>query len=283
MPSPRLVTTRVEVRSAILDARAAGRKVGLVPTMGALHEGHLSLVWESRKQCDFTVVTIFVNPTQFGPSEDFNRYPRTLEADLRLLKGVQADLVFAPAVEEMYPPGCTTAIEPPEVAKALDGDFRPGHFRGVATIVLKLFNVAPADVAYFGQKDYQQTLVVRRMVEDLNVPIQVQVCPTVREADGLAMSSRNVYLSSEERQRALAVSRALQAAEEMIAGGETDPAAVEARMSQILRDGGVDRIDYAAIVDPETLQGVGAIHDKVAALVAAHVGKTRLIDNRLIG
>lgn len=190
-PPMELVEGSAEIRAAVLAARAAGKTVGLVPTMGALHEGHLSLVRESTESCNCTIVTIFVNPTQFAPHEDFARYPRSLDDDLAALARLGVDYVFAPSRDEIYPPGFSTYVDPPAVAAPLEGICRPGHFRGVATVVLKLFHLVPADVAYFGQKDYQQSLVVRRMVEDLNLPIAIRVLPIVREADGLAMSSRN--------------------------------------------------------------------------------------------
>ena len=222
--TPKLVTTATELRAAVRAARAAGCAIGLVPTMGALHEGHLSLVQASRAECGFTVATIFVNPTQFAPHEDFDKYPRTLEADLESLASCHADLVFAPRREDMYPAGCSTLVEPPQVAQRWEGECRPGHFQGVATVVLKLFNLAQADVAFFGHKDYQQAAVIRRMVQDLNVPTEIRVCPTVREPDGLAMSSRNRYLSAGERQQAVAISRTLRLAEQMAAGGERQAA-----------------------------------------------------------
>ena len=197
------------MRAVVRELQHAGKSVGLVPTMGALHQGHLSLVRRAKSDCDVAVATIFVNPTQFAPHEDFSRYPRTLESDLAALAAAKCDLVFVPSREEMYPPAASTFVEPPQVAQPLEGVFRPGHFRGVATVVLKLFNIIPADKAYFGQKDFQQALVIQRMVADLNVPVQVVVCPIIREPDGLAMSSRNRYLSPSERQQGLALSRAL--------------------------------------------------------------------------
>jgi pantoate--beta-alanine ligase len=274
-----VVQTIGEIRRRVVDAQAAGRRVGLVPTMGALHAGHLSLVEASNRECGFTVATIFVNPTQFAPHEDFARYPRTLEADLEQLAGVGADAVFAPASEEMYPPGFSTYIDPPEVARPWEGACRAGHFRGVTTVVLKLFQAAPADAAYFGHKDYQQSVVIRRMVQDLNVPIEIRVAPTVREPDGLAMSSRNVYLSPNERRKALALWQSLQFAERLFRDGERDAALIRRRMSETLQTGGVDRIDYATIVDPDTLAEVNRLQAPAIALIAAYVGKTRLIDN----
>jgi pantoate--beta-alanine ligase len=277
-----VLTRRQEIFTAVTRWRREGKSVGLVPTMGALHAGHLSLVEAARRECDQTVVTIFVNPTQFGPHEDFQRYPRDLNADLEKLRPLGVNLVFAPPLEEMYPPGETTRVEVGSVAEPLEGQFRPGHFRGVATVVLKLFNAIPADVAYFGQKDYQQTLVVRRMVADLNVPIRIAVCPIVREPGGLAMSSRNVYLSPDDRRRALVLSQSLNLAEQMVADGERNPATILAQMRERFAQAGVDRIDYIALADPETLAPVTQIRGGTVALIAAHVGKTRLIDNRII-
>lgn len=279
---PEVIGTVRAMRGLVGAAQRAGRRVGVVPTMGALHEGHLSLVAASRAACDVTVVTIFVNPTQFGPNEDFARYPRTLEADLAKLTAAGADYAFVPEVDEMYPADAATTVEVSGVAEPLEGQCRPGHFRGVATIVLKLFQAVPADVAFFGQKDYQQSRVVRRMVADLLLPIDVVVCPIVRESDGLALSSRNVYLSVDERHRALSLSRALQAAVELVAGGERNAAAISGRMQTVLRDGGVDDIDYATVVDAETLLPLEEIASRAVALIATRVGATRLIDNALL-
>ncbi len=265
--------------------RTSGLRVGLVPTMGALHAGHISLVERAREECDCVITTIFVNPTQFGPNEDFSRYPRTLEADLTLLRAAQADMVFTPAAEDIYPPGSSTAVLPPKVSLPLEGEFRPGHFQGVATVVLKLFNILPATIAYFGQKDYQQCQVISHMVDELNVPIRVQVCPTVREADGLAMSSRNRYLSTEQRQTALCLWKALQRAQELFSQGN-NVSIIEQAMREELQKHGADRIDYARLVDRGTLQPPdednGAVRGAVVALIAVHVGSTRLIDNLLL-
>jgi len=249
--------------------------------MGALHEGHLSLVRASRAECGFTVVTIYVNPSQFGPREDFSRYPRTLQRDLELLAG-SSDLVFAPRDEEVYAPGHATWVEVGSVAEPLEGACRPGHFRGVATIVLKLFNMVGPDVAYFGQKDYQQALVIRRMASDLNLPLAIRVCPIVREADGLAMSSRNAYLSPEERRRAAVLSKSLHLAAEMVALGERRAAAVAARMQETILSAGPAQIDYVALADPETLEPVETIRGRTVALLAVKIGSTRLIDNMLL-
>lgn len=270
------------LRQRIIAARAAGQTVGLVPTMGALHEGHLSLVDAARRECDLVVVTVFVNPTQFAPNEDFRRYPRDLDRDLALLESRGCDLVFAPSEEEMYPRGHSTFVDVGDLGAVLEGEIRPTHFRGVATIVLKLFNVAPADRAYFGRKDYQQTLVVRRMVADLNVPIDIRVCPIVREPDGLAMSSRNAYLSPDERQRALALSKALGVARQLVDAGECNVNVLRNAMQrEIDRIGGVN-VQYIAFIADSTIEPVTTIDGPTTIAIAATVGKTRLIDNILV-
>jgi pantoate--beta-alanine ligase len=278
----RVVQSPLEMQSAVSRLRGEGRRVGLVPTMGALHEGHLSLVRIARQHAEVVVATIFVNPTQFGPQEDFGRYPRALEADLQALSAAGCDFVFVPANEDIYPPGFSTYVDPPAVAQRLEGVCRPGHFRGVATVVLKLINIIPADVACFGQKDYQQLLVIRKMAADLALPIEIVACPIVREADGLAMSSRNRYLSPAERQQALGLSRALDRAEQLVAGGEKDTAKISSEMLSVLTAAGIERIDYAAIADAETLAEKAIVDGNTVALIAAHVGATRLIDNRLL-
>ncbi len=250
--------------------------------MGALHEGHLSLVRASKSECDFTVVTIFVNPSQFGPNEDLDAYPRTLEADLDALAECGVELVFAPAAEEVYRAGHTTWIEVGSAAEPLEGQCRPGHFRGVATIVLKLLNMVGAEVAYFGQKDYQQAAVIRRMVEDLDVPIELNVCPTVREPDGLAMSSRNAYLSPDARERALVLWKSLQRAVELVAHGERDAQQIVQQMREIITTADDARIDYIALVDPGTLESVDRITGPTVALLTVTIENTRLIDNCLV-
>lgn len=283
MPTSPVITTSDELRSAVAAARRAGKRVGVVPTMGALHEGHLSLVKASCSECEFTVVTIFVNPTQFGPGEDYQRYPRTMEKDLELLGRYPVDFVFAPTVESMYPPGSETFVEV-GIGRGWEGEHRAGHFRGVATIVLKLFNLVTPDAAFFGQKDYQQTLVVRHMVRDLDLPIAIRVCPTVREADGLAMSSRNAYLSAAERRRAKILSRSLRLAEELFAGGERRTEVIRNKMQELLDSEPNVLVQYAIVVHPETLRRLDEIGDEGAvALIAAKVGTTRLIDNTLLG
>lgn len=279
--TPRVVTTIAELREAIARARRDGKTVGLAPTMGALHEGHLSLVRASRAECGFTVVTIYVNPSQFGPKEDFARYPRALEADLELLAGA-ADLVFVPRDEEVYPLGYATWVEVGAVAAPWEGACRPGHFRGVATIVLKLLTMVGPDVAYFGQKDYQQALVIRRMAVDLNLPLSIRVCPIVREADGVAMSSRNRYLGPDERRQAGALFKSLQLAAELVGQGDRDAAGIAERMRRTILAAGPARIDYIAIADPETLEPVETIQGPAVAALAVKIGNTRLIDNMLL-
>lgn len=281
---PPLVITRVaELRRQVFAWRAAEDTVGLVPTMGALHAGHLSLVARSADECRRTVVTIFVNPTQFGPGEDFSHYPRQLERDLEALAATPTDLVFAPSNEEMYPPGATTFVDVGTIGQTWEGAVRPGHFRGVATVVLKLFNAAPADRAYFGQKDYQQSVVIRRMVADLNLPIEIRICPTVREPDGLALSSRNAYLTADERRRATVLVRSLRLAAELAAGGERDAERIVTEMRRMVESTPGVTLDYAVLVDPDTLEKVARLDRPAVALVAARVGSTRLIDNEMIG
>ena len=277
-PVPDVVSTIDETRRAIAQARQAGKSIGFVPTMGALHAGHLSLVETARQENDFVVVSIYVNPTQFEQYDDFHHYPRTLDDDRARLAGC-ADLVFAPSDPVMYPEGFSTYVEPPAIAKHWEGEHRAGHFRGVATVVLKLLLVVQPDRAYFGEKDYQQLLVVRHLVRDLDVPVTIVGCPLVREADGLALSSRNVRLAPDQRRRALGLYQALDAARQAVASGKTDAGQILALMRDHLEAAGVDRIDYVAVVDPATLEPVGRITGPVQALVAAYVGPVRLIDN----
>ena len=279
---PHVVSTLAQLRQALNAARAAGQTVGLVPTMGALHEGHLSLVRACRAECGFTVVSIYVNPSQFGPREDLARYPRTLQSDLEALAGCGADLAFVPCDEEVYAAGYDTWVEVGSVARPLEGECRPGHFRGVATIVLKLLNLVGPRIVYFGQKDYQQALVIRRMVADLNVPVEIRVLPTVREADGLAMSSRNRYLAPDERKRATSLFESLCLAAELVARGERDAAVIAGKMRTVIGAVQPARIDYVALADPETLEPVEEIGGPTLAAVAAVIGRTRLIDNLLL-
>ena len=248
----------------------------------ALHEGHLSLVRAAKGECDFAVVSIFVNPIQFGPNEDLSKYPRTLDADLALLAGCGTDLVFAPSADEVYRAGHATWVEVGSVAEPLEGAFRPGHFRGVATVVLKLLNMVQPDAAYFGQKDYQQALVIRRMAADLDVPVAIRVCPIVREPDGLAMSSRNRYLSPAARRRALVLWKSLQLAGKLVEEGQRDAGTIATRMRELIETAEDARIDYVALVDPETLQSVETIAGRSLAALAVKIENTRLIDNCLL-
>jgi pantoate--beta-alanine ligase len=261
------------------------RRLAVVPTMGALHDGHLSLVRRAKEIADQVAVTIFVNPTQFAPTEDLARYPRPLSDDLDALRSEGVSMVFNPTNESIYPKGFSTYVEPPEVAYALEGTIRPGHFRGVCTIVLKLFQIIPAHTAVFGQKDYQQSCMIAAMVRDLNLPIQLDIAPTVREPDGLAMSSRNRYLDPIQRQRAVKISQALRSVEEEWQSGERNVGRLQEIMIETLRvnsPDGIDRLDYAVIVDPESLQPLETIETTAVALIAGHLGATRLIDNMIL-
>lgn len=279
---PYLVTDPAEM-SARLDAlKKQGKRIGLVPTMGALHLGHMSLAIAAKNCCDVVVVSDFVNPTQFAPGEDYEQYPRTLDADLTLLSQIETDYVFAPSPSAMYPKGFDANVHVGGVTRLLEGQFRPTHFDGVCSVVLKLFNICRADVAFFGQKDYQQVAVVKKMVRDLNVPIEIEMCPIIREKDGLAMSSRNRYLSPSERTQALTLNKSLEKAEEMIKAGERNCATIYAEMSKIIATAPDAKIDYLHIGDPETLVGLERVAGDVVVLEAVRVGNTRLIDNRLI-
>lgn len=266
------------VRPQVAAARNAGQAIGFVPTMGALHAGHVSLIEQARGRCGSVAVSIFVNPTQFGPNEDFTRYPRTLDADLAACREAGADLVFVPSKEEIYPAGSSTFVEVAGLSDRFEGAFRPGHFRGVATVVLKLFEIVRPDVAFFGAKDYQQQLILRRMVRDLDVPVEIVTCPTVREPDGLAMSSRNRYLDPEQREQARSISAALFAARDRLRTGEGDLDAVRSEMRRTIEAAGLS-IDYATAADPETLEELRAPQAKMVLLVAARLGNVRLIDN----
>jgi len=268
-----------EIYTQIDFVRRDGRRIGLVPTMGALHDGHLSLMHRAKRDCDVAVATIFVNPTQFGPNDDLTKYPRTLDSDLAALREKGCDFVFVPPSDRIY--GCdhSTYIEPPSVAQRWEGALRPGHFRGVTTIVLKLFQLIPAHVSYFGRKDYQQVAVIRSMVDDLNIPIRVEACETVREPDGLALSSRNRYLSNVERVRAVGLWLALSNAKHLLAGGEVASVKLEGAMREALTNAPVDSIDYAAIVHPVTMEPIENVIENAVAIIAARVGSTRLIDN----
>lgn len=273
-----VVRTKSEVRAAVAQARGAGKSIGLVPTMGALHAGHLALVERAVAECDFVAVSIFVNPTQFGPNEDLAKYPRSFDADVVACTAAGAGLVFAPAVEEMYAPDACTTVHVAELTEGLCGQFRPGHFDGVTTVVCKLLNIVAPDRAYFGEKDYQQLVVIRRMVRDLDLPVQVIGCPTVREADGLAMSSRNQYLSAEERAAAPALRAALLAGAERARAGATG-SEVERTVGEALATEPRFRPQYIRAVDPQTLERLCNRGGPMVIAAAAYLGETRLIDN----
>ena len=271
------------VRRFVTESRHAGKTVGVVMTMGALHAGHLSLVDASVRQCDVTVATIFVNPTQFVQGEDLEKYPRDLDADVEALISRSADLIFAPTVEQMYAADHSTVVQPPSIADPWEGRCRPGHFAGVVTVVLKLLQIIPADVSYFGRKDFQQLQVIRTMVRELNVPVRIVGCPIVRDSDGLALSSRNAYLSSTERRQALSLSKGLSVAAEMFQRGERKAAKLAAYIRQHLAEAGLTKVDYVALVNAETMSEVDTVNQETVAIIAAFVGATRLIDNRRLG
>ena len=279
-----------EMRAASGAARRAGKRLGFVPTMGALHQGHLSLVRAARASCDVVVASIFINPTQFGPNEDLAKYPRSFERDRELLEREGVDFLFAPTVEEMYPTAADRSVRPTTVtwvtveqlSDRLDGRSRPGHFRGVTTIVAKLFHIVEPKVAFFGQKDAAQVAIIRRMVRDLNLPVEITVCPIVREPDGLAMSSRNAYLDPEQRRQALVLHRALLRITQLAESGEQSAASLIAAAREVFAQEKSVRPDYVEIVDPETLDPVDDISSGALAAVAAYVGVTRLIDNIVI-
>lgn len=274
-----VITSVSEMQSRAAKLRSDGKVIGFVPTMGYFHEGHLSLMRRARSECDIVVVSIFVNPIQFVPGEDYERYPRDVERDLRMAEGVGVDIVFHPSVEEMYPEGYATYVNVEGLTEGLCGAFRPGHFRGVTTVVAKLFNIVMPHRAYFGEKDYQQLVVIKRMVRDLNFPIEIVPCPTVREEDGLAMSSRNVYLLPDERKAALSLSRGLMAAQKMFMSGERDAATLKRIVEEHLRSSELVRPQYVEVVDAETLEPIERVERDAVIAVAAFVGKARLIDN----
>jgi pantoate--beta-alanine ligase len=271
------------MRAASRAARRAGKRLGFIPTMGALHEGHLSLVRAARSSSDALAASIFVNPTQFAPNEDLEKYPRSFERDRELLEREGVELLFAPSVEEMYPAGAVTWVTVEGLSDKLDGRSRPGHFRGVATVVAKLFHIVEPDASFFGQKDAAQVAVIRRMVRDLNLPLEIVVCPIVRESDGLAMSSRNAYLDADQRKRALALHRSLTRVQRMADGGQRKTSElVAAGRAEFAGESSV-RLDYLEIVDPDTLDPVDSISGGALVAVAAFVGSTRLIDNIVLG
>lgn len=274
----KVLKTVGEVRKEVRSFDRAHR-LGFVPTMGALHEGHLSLVREAKQQCEIVVASIFVNPTQFGPNEDFSKYPRTFERDSELLKNEGVDFLFAPSAEEMYPKGAVTWVTVEGLSDKLDGKSRPGHFRGVTTVVSKLFHIVEPDIAFFGQKDAVQLVLIRRMVRDLNMPVEIVGCPIVREADGLAMSSRNAYLSAQERKSVLVLYRSLQEIKKSFESGERTSSKLLAAGMEIFKQEPAVRLDYLEIIDPETLDPLMSVERQALVAVAAYVGTTRLIDN----
>jgi pantoate--beta-alanine ligase len=277
----RTIRTVAQLRDHLRLERSADRTLGLVPTMGAFHAGHRALMERARRACDVVVVSLFVNPTQFGAGEDLAAYPRDEGRDAAIAAEAGVDVLFAPSVEAVYPPGFQTTVRVSGLSEPLEGVQRPGHFDGVATVVTKLLNMVGPDVAYFGQKDAQQALVVRRLVRDLDIPVRIEVCPTVREPDGLALSSRNAYLDPAERERAVALRRALDAAESAVAAGERDAAAVQAAARAAMAAYDVEP-EYLALVSAETLAPVARVEDEVLVAVAARVGAARLIDNTLL-
>ena len=281
-PLLKICTTIHEMRAASRAARGAGRRLGFVPTMGALHEGHLSLVRAARASCDVVAASIFVNPTQFGPNEDLAKYPRSFDRDRERLEREGVELLFAPSVEEMYPAGAVTWVTVEGLSEKLDGRSRPGHFRGVTTVVTMLFQAVEPDAAFFGQKDAAQVAIIRRMVRDLNLEVEIVVCPIVREADGLAMSSRNAYLDAEQRKRALVLHRSLQRVQALAGAGEHNVSKLLAAGRDEVAQESAVRLDYFEIVDPDTLDPVEDFSRGALVAVAAFVGSTRLIDNILL-
>jgi pantoate--beta-alanine ligase len=276
------IPTIAETKAACRQITRSGKTLGFVPTMGALHEGHLSLVRAAKARCDVVAVSIFVNPLQFGPTEDLDKYPRTLERDAGLLESLNVDLLFVPSAAEMYPAGAQTYVLVEELSNKLDGASRPGHFRGVATVVNKLFEIVRPDCAFFGQKDAAQVAVLRKMVNDLDMDVEIVVCPIVREKDGLAMSSRNAYLTPEQRQQGLVLHRALMRVQRLADQGERDAAKLADAGRQVIAEERGARLDYFAIVDAETLDPVADVARGALVAVAAYFGTTRLIDNLLL-
>jgi len=278
----KIIPSAAEMTAFSKAEQRAGRRIGFVPTMGALHEGHLSLVRAARAQCDSVVVSIFVNPTQFGPNEDLEKYPRNFEQDKTMLQREHVSAIFYPSVEEMYPAGATTWVTVEDLSERLDGRSRPGHFRGVTTVVSKLFNIMQPQFAFFGQKDAAQVAIIRKMVRDLNFDVQIVVCPIVREGDGLAMSSRNAYLSTEERKQALVLSRLLERVQRLHEQGENSAEKLFAAGKQVIAEETAVKLDYFEIVNPDTLEPVRDVANGALVAVAAYVGTTRLIDNFLL-
>ncbi len=275
----KITNTIADTRDAIKAARSSGKTIGFVPTMGALHAGHFSLIEAAKKECDYIVVSIFLNPTQFGPNEDLANYPRTFGEDCSGCEKLGTDLIFAPTPEIMYPKETLTWVTVDKLTDNLCGSSRPNHFRGVTTVVTKLFNIVQPDFAYFGQKDAQQLSVLEKMVEQLDIPITIKRCPIIRESDGLAMSSRNKYLSSEERQQAICLKEALDSANQLFSSGTRDTIEIISEMNEVISEYPLARVDYISIVDNELLQPIEEIGKPALAALAVYVGQTRLIDN----
>ena len=278
----RTFTQVAPLRVSLRGLREEGKTIGFVPTMGALHEGHLTLMRKAKGECDVVAASIFVNPTQFGQNEDFAAYPHDLNRDLQMIANAGVDTVFTPDANEMYPSGYQTVVDVPELGSILEGAVRPSHFRGVATVVTKLLNIVGAERAYFGQKDYQQLLVIEQLVRDLNIPTRIIMVPTVRETDGLAMSSRNAYLDADQRRAAVILSRLLRCADESVKLGQTNAATLKTELETLLAHEPQATADYIALVHPETLRPVETLSEPVAVLLAVRIGKTRLIDNAII-
>ena len=278
----KVAKTIESVRNLVKAARSKGKIIGFVPTMGALHIGHISLIEAAVKKCDFVVVSIFVNPTQFGLGEDFEKYPRPLKADLEICRKAGVDVVFAPATKQMYPQENFTWVNVEKLTEQLCGRFRPGHFGGVTTVCAKLFNIVAPDIAFFGQKDAQQAIVIKRMVTDLNMPLEIVVCPTVRQADGLAVSSRNQYLTRQQKKNAPLIYKSLQKCQKLIEDGVADSKTIINQMRKILQQTPSIKIEYISIVDADTLQELKKITGKVLTAVAVKIGSTRLIDNIVV-
>jgi pantoate--beta-alanine ligase len=276
------LTTAAQINNISKEAHRAGKRVGFVPTMGALHEGHLSLVRTARTQSDVVVVSLFVNPKQFGPNEDFAKYPRAVEKDSAMLAAEKADYLFLPGVEEMYPPGAESWVTVQGLSEKLDGRSRPGHFNGVTTVVAKLFNIVQPDFAFFGQKDAAQVAVINTMVRDLNFDVRIVVCPIVRESDGLAMSSRNAYFSPEQRKQALVLNRSLMRVQTLVDRGESNAARLKVAGEQVIAEEPAVKLDYFEVVDRDTLDPLTDVSGGALVAVAAYVGTTRLIDNIVI-
>lgn len=276
------ITSAAQMTALSREARRAGKRLGFVPTMGALHQGHLSLIHVARTRCALTAVSVFVNPTQFGPQEDYEKYPRNLAADSALLGAENVDYLFCPSVEEIYPRGACTWVEVEGLSDRLDGRSRPGHFRGVTTVVSKLFNIVEPDLAFFGQKDAAQAAIIRKMAADLHFDIEIVVCPIVREPDGLAMSSRNVYLDPAQRRSSTALYRALMRIQTLVDRGQTDSVRLASAGREVIAEEPSVRLDYLELIDPDTLEPVPNVLGGALVAVAAYVGSTRLIDNLLI-